>query len=52
VYQASWLSEFLHQRFDPGYYSYHPPPMYDSGSYYYAPPTVYYSTPYYWHHHR
>ena len=27
--QASWLSEFLHQRFDPGYYGYYSPPVYD-----------------------
>jgi hypothetical protein len=57
--RASWLSEFLHQRYDPGYYDYYAPPVYDGGTYYYAPPAygyyaptyvsppVYYSEPYY-----
>jgi hypothetical protein len=57
---ASWLSEALHRRYDPGYYAYYAPPVYDYGDYYgpstsyyvdpgyvYPPPTVYYSTPYY-----
>jgi hypothetical protein len=37
--QASWLSEFQHQRFDPGYYdNYAPPVVYDYGGHYDAPP--------------
>jgi hypothetical protein len=56
--QASWLSEALHRRFDPGYYA---PPVYSYGGAYYAqpaydyyaptyvaPPAVYYSQPYYY----
>ena len=58
--QASWLSEALHRRFDPGYYDYYAAPVYDYGSYYappvyeyeyvaptYVAPPVYYSSPYY-----
>ena len=61
--QASWLGEWLHSRYDPGYYSYYylpevyyPPTYYDP--HYYTPPS-YYAAPYYgrvwghydgWHH--
>jgi hypothetical protein len=55
VSQASWLSEFIHSRIDPGYYAapvysygdYYAPPAYDGG-YYYSEPGVYYTTPYYY----
>ncbi len=59
--RASWLSQFLHSRFDPDYYA---APAYPYGAYdyappavdyyappavdYYSPPTVYYTEPYYY----
>jgi hypothetical protein len=46
---AGWLSEFLHQQFEPDYYGYYTPPVYDHAAYYYGPthvsPPVDYSTP-------
>jgi hypothetical protein len=50
--QASWFSEWLHRRFDPGYYGYYSVPAYTyypPTSYYYGPTYTYpyYSYPYY-----